>query len=176
VQFDVAAFDLQVGALGGGEDLLFGAGGQAGTGAGDGHFLVGGGRGLTALALQADFAAGGVVVDAGFAVRFAALGLADGEERDTVFHRQAVVALGDQVAVLAAGDAEVLASDQDMVLRGELGDAAGGCVLDTRFAPGGNATAAALRGFDVAFAGAGGATAGCGTHDFAGVFQGVDCG
>ena len=170
---DIAAFDLQVSALRRGEDFLFGAGGQAGGRAGEGDFLVGGCRGLAALALQADLAAGGVQVDAGFAVRFVAAGFADGEEREAVFGCQAVVALGDQVGVLVAGDAKALAGDQQVVFRGELGDAAGGGVLDARFAPGGNAAGAALRGFDVAAAGRLGALGGGGAHDFTSMFQGV---
>jgi hypothetical protein len=41
--------------------------------------------------------------------------------------------LGDQVGVLAGGDAEVFAGGEDVVLRGELGDAGRGAVLDARF-------------------------------------------
>ena len=108
MELDVAAFDLQVGPLGRGQQVALGAGVQAGTGAGDGHFLVRRGRGLAALALQADLAAGGVQVQAGFGVGLAAVaGLADREQGQPVLDRQGVVALGDEVDVLAGAEAEV---------------------------------------------------------------------
>lgn len=170
---DIAALDLQVGPFGRGQQVFPGAGTQAGVGAGDRHFLVGGRRGLAALALQTDLATGGVEVDAGFAVGFAPVAdLTHREDAQAIFDGQAVVALGDQVAVLAAGDAEAFAGNQNVAFRGELADAAGCRELQTRFAPGGNAAGAALGGFDFAFTAADGATAGRGVHDFDGVLVG----
>lgn len=165
MQFDIPAFDLQVGPLGGSEDFLFGAGVEAAVGACESHFLVGGGGSFPALALQADLAAGGMQVDAGFGVRFLwVAGLANGKQRDAVFHRQAVVSLGDQVAVLAAGDAEVFSGGQNMAFRGELGDAGRRAVLEAWFAPGGHGAGAALDGFDAAVTGGRAACAGCGAE------------
>ena len=131
MQFDIPALDLQVSPLGGGEDFLFGAGRELAGGAGDGHFLIGGGGGFAALALHADAATGGVQVDAGFLVGFVLVaGLADGEERDAVLDGEAVVALSDEVGVVAGGDAEVLAGGDEVVFGGELGDAGRGGELE----------------------------------------------
>lgn len=131
MQFDIPALDLQIGPLGGGEDFLFGAGREFAGGAGNGHFLVGGGCCLAALTLQADRAAGGVQVDAGFLVGFLFVaGLADGEERDSVLDGKTVVALGDEVGVVPGGDGEAFAGGDEVVLRGELGDAGRGCELE----------------------------------------------
>lgn len=174
MHFDIAPLDLQVGPLGSREDFLFGAGVEAAVGAGESHLLVGGRGGSAALALQADLAAGGMQVDAGFGVRFLwVAGLANGKQRDAVFHRQAVVALGDQVAVLVAGDAEVFSGGQNMTFRGELGDAGRRAVLEAWFAPGRRGAGAALDGFDAAVTGGRAAFAGCGTEYRNRVFEGV---
>lgn len=174
MQFDIPAFDLQVSPLGCGKNVQLRAGIEVAGGAGNRHFLVGGGGGFSALALQADLAAGGVEVDAGFGVGFVlAVGFADGEERDAVLDGQAVVALGDQVGVLAGGDAEILAGGEDVVLRGELGDAGRGAVLDARFGPGGDGAGATEGGFDGVAAGLGGSLAGAGAHDVDSVFEGI---
>ena len=174
MQFDIPAFDLQVGPLGGSEDFLFGAGVEAAVGAGESHFLVGGSGGFAALALQADLAAGGVQVDAGFGVRFFwVAGLANGKQRDAVLHCQAMVALGNEVAVLAAGDAEIFPGGQNMAFRGELGDAGRRAVLEAWFAPGGHGAGAALDGFHAAGTGRGAAFAGGGAEHRNRVFEGV---
>jgi hypothetical protein len=49
MQLDVAAFELQEGALGGGEQMGFGTGIEAAVGAGERDFLVRRGRRLAAL-------------------------------------------------------------------------------------------------------------------------------
>lgn len=149
MQFDIPALDLEVSPLGSSEDFLFGAGCQFAGGAGDGHFPVGGGACLAALALHADAAAGGVQVDAGFLVGFLFVaGLADGEERDALLDGQAVVALGDEVGVVAGSDGEVLAGGNEVVFGGELGDAGRGGELEARSAPGGDGSCATLGGLD----------------------------
>lgn len=173
MQLDIPAFNLQVSPLGRGENVLLGAGVEVACGAGYRHFPVGRRGGFTALALQADLAAGGVEVDAGLGAGFVfAGGFADGEERNAIFDGQAVVALGDEVGVLPGGDAEVLAGGEDVVLRGELGDAGGGAVLEARFGPGGDGAGAALGGFDIAAAGFTGALGCGGAQDVDGVFEG----
>ncbi len=149
MQFDVAALNLQVSPLGGGEDLLFGGCGELAGSAGHGHFLVGGGACLPALALQADAAAGGMEVDAGFLVGFVfVVGLADGEQRQAVLDGEAVVALGDEVGVLPGGDGEVFAGGEDVMFGGELDDAGRGGELEPGLRPGGDGACAALGGFD----------------------------
>lgn len=175
MELDVAAFEFEVGALGGGEDVFGGADREAGVGAGEGDFLVGGGHRLAALALQADLAAGGVQVGAGFLVRLLGVaGLADGEEGDAVLDGDALVALGDQVAVLAAGDRQVLAGEQEVVVRRQLGDAGRGGVVQSRFAPGRDSAVAAARGLDRAVGGLGGAAGVGGFEDFDAVLEGVE--
>jgi len=174
MHLNVPALDLQVSPLGRRQDMAFGAGVEAAGGTGEGDFLVGGGGGFAALALQADLAAGGVEVDAGFGVGFVFVaGFADGEEGDSVFNRQAEVALGDEVGVVAGGDAEVFTGSKDVVLRGELGDAGRGAVLDARFGPGGDGAGTAQGGFDgVTGASLALTLAGGGAHDFNGMFEG----
>jgi hypothetical protein len=172
MNLDIPALDLQVRPLRRGEDVALGAGVEAAGGAGEGHFLVGRRRRLAALALQADHATGGVQVGAGFLVGFVLVaGFADGEEDEAGFDGQAVVALGDQVGVLAGGEAQAFAAGQDEVGRGELGDAAGGSVVQARLRPGGDGAAAAAGGFDVAFAGRAGARALRAVEDLKGVGQ-----
>lgn len=87
-----------------------------------------------------------------------------------------MVALADELGVLAAGDAGVLAGDEDVVLRGELGDAAGGAVLEAGGVPGGDGAGAALGGLDVAVTGLAGATLLGGLHDVEGEGEGLDGG
>ena len=85
MDFDIAACEFEVGPLGSQQDVFRGADAEAGVGAGEGDFLVGGGHGFAALALQADSAAGGVEVGAGFLVGFLAVfGFAVGEDGDAV--------------------------------------------------------------------------------------------
>ncbi len=130
MHFDVAAFDLEISPLGGGEDLLFGACRQAGVGAGEGDFLVGRRDDLAALGLGADFAGGSVEMGAGFGVGLlVVLGFSVCEEGEAVLDGEAVVALADELGVVAADDRGALAGDEDVIVRGELGDAAGGAAL-----------------------------------------------
>jgi len=134
MQFDIPALNLQVSPLGGSEDFLFGAGVELAGGAGKRHFLVCGGGGFAALALQTDLPAGGVQVDAGFLVGLLfVVGFADREDRNAILDGQAVIALGDEVGVLPGGEREVLAGSQDMVLGGNLGDAGRGGDLEAGF-------------------------------------------
>jgi len=173
MQLDIPAFDLQVGTLRRGEQVGFGAGVEATGGTGNRHFLIGSGGGFATLALQADLPAGGVEVDAGFGIGFVfAAGFADGEEGNAILDGQAVVALGDEVGVLPGGDAEVFAGGEDVVVRGELGDAGRSAVLEARFGPGGDGAGAAFGGFDGVAAALRGALAGGGAQDVDGVLEG----
>lgn len=70
MQLDIPAFQFHESAFRRRQQMPLGARVQAGVGAGDGDFLVGGGGEFAALGLGAYFAAGGVEVDAGFLVGF----------------------------------------------------------------------------------------------------------
>ncbi len=157
--------------------MCFGTGVDLAGGAGERHFLVCGGGGFTALALQTDLPAGGVQVDAGFLVGLLfVVGFADREDRNAILDDEAVIALSDEVGVLSGSDREVLAGGQDMVLRGDLGDAGWGGDLEAGFGPGGNGadtTQGSLDALSMSLP-AWAALAGGGAHDFFGVLQAVD--
>ena len=134
MQFDIPTLDLQVSPLGSSEDFLFGTGVELAGGAGKRHFFVCGYVGFAALALQTDLPAGGMQVDAGFLIGFLfVVGFADREDRNAILDDEAVIALSDEVGVLSGSDREVLAGGQDMVLRGDLGNAGWGGDLEAGF-------------------------------------------
>lgn len=160
------------------EDFLLGAGCEFAGGTGYGHFPVRRCHRLAALALQADRAAGGVQVDAGFLVGFVLVaGLADGEQRQAVLDGEAVVALGDEVGVVPCGDGEILAGGENLLFGGDQGDAGRGGELETGLGPGGDAARATLGGLDaVALPCVVGTMGGGGAHRRFGLFQAIDGG
>ena len=149
-QRDVAALYAQAGAAGGEQEVLRGSDLYVCGDAGHRDAFVGADAGLPALALAAHFAAGGVQLDAGFLVGFAAAaGFAVGEQADAVFDQVVVVALGGQVEVAASAQAAAAASAEDGGCGGGDGDAVGAAELEQGLAVGGDLLVTGLQCVDV---------------------------